>query len=395
MPENFGSDETELIHHIYEAALDASRWEHALNQLREMTDSSHCNLVFYDQANPKRNNLHHSGYYPEDAIQQYLDAMIDADIAVVRVIHRDLPLGVFSQPERLRHIAAETPATVTLDEARDFFENKVQEGPTTGTLLFDTHYSAALFALKRTPGAERYSDRVLQLGNRISPHICRAMRIHHQLNSTRQDNLTLQLALQKTAAGIALIDDNARVLIANAEATRLLSEHPSLRIGANGRIQATCKNADTALRIIIEHMLDARRKPSVLQQIEPSLPLPHAERMHPLKLSVVPLRSPNVDCPSENNGAAVAVFLTDPERRWHVSEDYLHHAYELTPAECSVAQVLVNTGNIRDIAEQRGTTESTARWQLKRIMEKTATHSQAELMRVLIKLSDDFSVPVA
>ncbi|MCB6491044.1 LuxR C-terminal-related transcriptional regulator, partial [Dorea sp. 210702-DFI.3.17] len=58
----------------------------------------------------------------------------------------------------------------------------------------------------------------------------------------------------------------------------------------------------------------------------------------------------------------------------------------LTPTECSIMKSLLKNKSISDIACARGTTLETARSQLKVILQKTGTHSQAELSRLMVAL---------
>lgn len=379
--------ESALIAGIYDAALNPEHWWKLLKDLSEAIQTEQCHLIFYDTANHKRNQGYSSAIHVVGSMEDYYADMIHRDFNQVYAAHKHLADGqLCNRLESLSDVDT---------QLKDFLLGQVRHFDQVGARLFEVNHSSAWLSICREFGRPRFEPEVIQLIQALSPHLCRAMRIHHQLRFTRHEYLKLQLALDKTAAGIVLLDDNARISIANHEAARLLSDHPAVRIGANGRIQAACKKADTAFQVLIEQALVASHQPSVLQQIDPSMPLSCSERSHPLKLSVVPLRSANLNCADEYRGISVAIFLTDPERRWHVSEDYLHHAYELTPAECSVAQVLVNGGDVNAITEERGTTENTVRWQLKKIMEKTATHSQAELMRTLIALSEDFAIPVA
>jgi DNA-binding CsgD family transcriptional regulator len=91
----------------------------------------------------------------------------------------------------------------------------------------------------------------------------------------------------------------------------------------------------------------------------------------------------------DKEGIALAVFVSDPERPSSFSDSYMQQAYALTPTECSIMKALLKNKNIGDIAEMRGTTLETARSQLKLILQKTGTHSQVELARLLIALDSD------
>jgi DNA-binding CsgD family transcriptional regulator len=57
--------------------------------------------------------------------------------------------------------------------------------------------------------------------------------------------------------------------------------------------------------------------------------------------------------------------------------------YQLTGSEVRVLQAIVETGGIADIATALRVSESTVRTHLKQLFEKTATHRQVELVKLL------------
>ncbi|MEQ1689041.1 MAG: helix-turn-helix transcriptional regulator [Sphingopyxis sp.] len=61
----------------------------------------------------------------------------------------------------------------------------------------------------------------------------------------------------------------------------------------------------------------------------------------------------------------------------------LRSQYGLTLAEAVVALHIAGGGNMRNFAEQRKLSRHTARNQLQQVFDKTAVHSQAELVRLL------------
>jgi len=65
----------------------------------------------------------------------------------------------------------------------------------------------------------------------------------------------------------------------------------------------------------------------------------------------------------------------------------LAKAFDLTAAECEIVQSLVAGHNTTKIAESRGTSIETVRTQLRQLLAKTGTHSQLELIRMMIGFS--------
>jgi pimeloyl-ACP methyl ester carboxylesterase/DNA-binding CsgD family transcriptional regulator len=63
-------------------------------------------------------------------------------------------------------------------------------------------------------------------------------------------------------------------------------------------------------------------------------------------------------------------------------------AFGLTPAEVEIVEGITVGQPIRDIAEARGRSVDTVRTQVRSILQKTETHSQSELVRVVLGLMD-------
>ena len=77
------------------------------------------------------------------------------------------------------------------------------------------------------------------------------------------------------------------------------------------------------------------------------------------------------------------LIVTTP---WSASSDAaarLRDAFKLTPAEVKLAVALMQGSSTGSYARSRGIAPNTARNQLRSLLEKTATHRQAELVAVL------------
>jgi DNA-binding CsgD family transcriptional regulator len=60
--------------------------------------------------------------------------------------------------------------------------------------------------------------------------------------------------------------------------------------------------------------------------------------------------------------------------------------YGLTPTEARLADLLLEGLEVRDIANRLTMTLETARFHLKRVLAKTGTRRQTELMRLMLSL---------
>ena len=80
-------------------------------------------------------------------------------------------------------------------------------------------------------------------------------------------------------------------------------------------------------------------------------------------------------------------MLIDLDRRIEPSVEVLRRIYRLTRAESQVAVRVLHGDGLAPIAEELSVSLTTVRTHLQRIFDKTGTHRQAELVRLLLTLS--------
>ncbi len=111
----------------------------------------------------------------------------------------------------------------------------------------------------------------------------------------------------------------------------------------------------------------------------------------PLDVTVMPLRSKIrlADVPWIGVGTPVAIVaVRDPDidRRRLVAD--LSRRFGLTAAESKMAAEILIGDGLAAAARRRGISTTTARTHLSSIFEKTGTHRQAELIRLLFNAAD-------
>jgi DNA-binding CsgD family transcriptional regulator len=85
----------------------------------------------------------------------------------------------------------------------------------------------------------------------------------------------------------------------------------------------------------------------------------------------------------------VLIMIGDPEREQRLSTIHLQELFGLTRAEARVAIRTLNGKGLQGIASDLSVTISTVRIHLQRVFEKTGTHRQAELVRLLLQTQTD------
>ena len=80
------------------------------------------------------------------------------------------------------------------------------------------------------------------------------------------------------------------------------------------------------------------------------------------------------------------VFISDPGSPIRSRGSILQQLYGLTPTEARLASELLHGLELRDAAERMSIAYETARFHLKRLMTKTGTRRQTDLIRLILSL---------
>jgi DNA-binding CsgD family transcriptional regulator len=223
--------------------------------------------------------------------------------------------------------------------------------------------------------------RALQL---LLPHFAAAFELMHRLQTIQQQNdRSLQL-LDHVDSGVILAGAAAEPCFINRRAARILTEADGLSLGRTGLVAAT-PAATRRLRQAIMGMqpVDGARPGSGLAaDPQTRLRLPRPSQRPPLLLSLCSIWRLDRAVPSIPR-PCVGIFVSEPDACPPIDRDALADAFRLTPREAAVADLLACGHDLKAAAHALAIGIGTARNHLKRVFEKTDTHSQASLMAVL------------
>ena len=104
----------------------------------------------------------------------------------------------------------------------------------------------------------------------------------------------------------------------------------------------------------------------------------------PFVIHVTPLHRTGADDNSHDPSALIVI--EDPERETETPATLLRRLFGLTVGEAEITVRLTRGGSLRDIAEDLSVSYQTVRTHLQHVFDKTDTHRQAELVRLLLTL---------
>ncbi|MHB1331754.1 MAG: helix-turn-helix transcriptional regulator [Sulfuriferula sp.] len=236
---------------------------------------------------------------------------------------------------------------------------------------------AVKFSALRSSRRGMYSKNELALYRLLMPHLQRAVTLHRGLAHTRLSGRVAMASLDLLPTAVWLLGDRGELLHANPAARQLSQCGNVITQMSNGRPRARVASEDQRLQRLIYSALHA----------DLSLGLDAGGTMmmwsnnggDMLHVMVTPLVSG-----LDGFGSAAAVFATDPKTLPHNLEENLRRFYELTKAEARMAAALMAGESVMEFSEQCGISVATARTHLKRIMAKTDTRRQSDLIRLMV-----------
>jgi DNA-binding CsgD family transcriptional regulator len=246
-----------------------------------------------------------------------------------------------------------------------------------GTIANDSA-SASFVSSIRSSAAGPYEENETRILESLLPHLRRALQIERRVALTEHTSSTALGALECLADGCLLLDAEGRVLFANRAAERILRSGDGLRV-RNRLLEPAA--AEDARRLNSEIRQVLKTATGGGQSAGGSVSVGRPSGKPSYSLLVCP--AGRTAFPLSGIYAAAAIFVSDPCCGPRPSEPALSRLYGLTRAEARLATALLAGQGLRQAAAELEISVNTAKTHLQRIFEKTGTHRQSELLRVL------------
>ena len=251
-------------------------------------------------------------------------------------------------------------------------------------LLVEDQFSALIF-FSNAPDKEFPTTQQMHVFEVVLRHLTRAARISRRLWELEIEQIAAVERLESLQEGALLVDSSGSVIRANAAAKAMLDDGDGIFLD-NGRVAAA--GSEMLQKLI------ASCAQNCLSLGGPGgeFKIPREHPRSPLHVTVTSLRSKTqfADVPWIGVEVPVAIVtVRDPDIDRRRREINLRHCFGLTAAEARLA-VEILKGDGRAAAGRRcGISTATAKSHLSSIFEKTGTHRQAELIRLLLDAADE------
>lgn len=362
----------DLISLLYECALDPLDWKRFLSRLSAELNSP--GSIFF-MLNPKTQKpiaCSSSGLDPT-GVEEYNDHYVKVDLRVK---------AAMTWPEGLLAVERSfVPEEIyRKSEILNDFLLKYDFYHMVGGVVLKSPSAVAAFGVQRHPRQEAFDEPEVEFLNALSPHLKRAGQLALRLARDEAHQKGLEAALDYLPIGVALVNEEARVLALNRQAEAIIGRNDGLAT-VGGRLCASRPSATKELR----RLVSAASRTSRGQGLSSggALSLSRPSLLRPLSLLVTP--TPVSEYRDGRTHPTAVVFITDPEEEMHSAEEILMHLYRLTRAEARLASVMMQGTSVREAADRLELGYETCRSQLKSVFQKTETSRQTELVRLLLR----------
>lgn len=364
----------DLLGKIYDAASEPSLWPVFLERFSDVAGGTTTALVHHDMSNLRATMAVFVRASPECHAQyfRYYSAIDELRKGWLRHFSHATPDGVATSEEvtdavELRHS----------EYFNDFQVPHKIEHQFCGPIEVGTR-RASVVSCSRSAAKGPFGADQIALLRLLLPHLQRAMRIHRRMAVLEANQRGSLDALDLMSVGIVLLSRRGRILYSNRLALQILAQSDGLLADRHGLVAASSSSGQK-LRRAIATACDSQLEMSPSEDV---LAVERPSGKRPFTIFVTPVSRRLFE--REASGVVAAVFVADPEMIDSTPVELLMRWYGLSEKEAVVARHLMHGETLAQAAQSLEITHNTARTHLQRIFNKTATHHQGELIRLLM-----------
>ncbi|MFL6084198.1 MAG: helix-turn-helix transcriptional regulator [Mycobacterium sp.] len=237
----------------------------------------------------------------------------------------------------------------------------------------------ACFVICTSDGSGSFDDpERIKVMSGLVVHLQQALRTQNQLTALATQNVALAGALEAVRHGIVIVGPECTVLNLNSAAETILRAEDGLH-HRHGRITATGMRTDQELRRAV-HCALADGTTDVPTGQAFTCVRPSGKRPYVIHLLPLPCDEAN----ETSRGPAALVLIIDPERENDSATTLLRRLHGLTATEAEVAIRISRGTSLKQVSDELSVSYQTIRTHLQHVYDKTDTHRQGELVRLLL-----------
>lgn len=338
---------------LYDCVLEPARWRSELSAVCDLAGSEAATLVLHDLSS-RTAALPHQACTDHTLAETYCSrfARINPHIDAIR------ETGIDGRVTTSRDLLGDAAF-----QGSRFFEewcrpNGIGDLAVCVLMRTPTHVATVGFGRSLHDGAYS-SDETAALGQ-IVPHLARAARLCALLTEERAATRAFAGLVEHLAVAAIVLDAKGHILRTNAAADDLLTD-AAVATSRDRRLRFRDAGADTAVHRAV-------LVPSALPVFLA------AEDRHGSRVLVTVLP------PTDVTGGQTVVLIGRPQEALGKAASVLIDVYGLTPAEYRVLALLMEGLTPGEVADRLRLAIATVRTHIRRVLEKTGTARQADLL---------------
>ena len=363
---------------LYDAMLDDRHWPVTSALIDEATGiTGNCLAVGEGPKDDVRDvfvGLYYRGQRREDLEREYLEDYYPIDERLPRV--RQLP------DSRLVHVtelytAEELKTSPTYNEA--FSRAHHQDGLHVRLDGPDGCYIT--WGLCDPVASDGWGTSEIAMIQKLLPHIRQFIRVRQALIRAEARDTTVTALLDNPRIGVLHLDRRGRIMELNDRARSILRRGDELS-DRDGVLRARAP----ANQLCLERLVADALPGSGAVAVSGSMLLDRSSGLPPLVLHVKPVAVPQPDYGARH--VAALILIIEPKSQHRIDPGLVARTLGLTPMESRVAVWLAEGKSVREMAEATGHTAGSIYWQLKQIYQKHPISRQAELVRLVLSITE-------
>lgn len=366
-----------LVGHIYDAALDPAKWPAALGKAAAFVNGTAAALYSKDATSKTGEVFYQCGSIDPHHVQLYFQKYIKFDPATTAQFFAEI-----DQPM----------ATADVMDYDEFLQSRFYREWVLPQKLVD-HVSvvleksatgAAFFGVFRHESHGVVDETMRSRMRMIAPHVRRAVMIGRAIELRAVEAENLAQTLDGLAAAMFLLELDGRIVHANASGIAMLNQADVVR-SSDGRLIASNPSDERTLR---ESVLEASRDETIVSASSVTHAITSRNGARYV-VHVLPLGSGARRTASK---AVAALFVQKAALSKVAAPEVIAKTYRLTPTELRVLLALVEVGGVPEVSEALGIAETTVKFHLRSLFDKTGSRRQAELVKLLVGFTSPLSV---
>lgn len=345
-------------------------WRPTLSRLKSATDADAAWVIQYD-ANGRRGRILFAINIPVDFAVSYQERFSLDDPWLQHDYHfQDVGAVVRGSDCIPNEVLETTP----------FYRGWLAPQELSHLLFGVVAHSGSVFtviALARDVSKDPFGEVADTILGAILPPTAAAWRLEAMLRSARSETRAVWRTIDQLNCGLLLTTASGRVIGVNQLGREIIETRDGIGL-QDGYLVALRYQDQLQLQTALQQLPTASGNGGSVR----ALAFPRNGKTGPLHVVMTTITDP--DAPRGGEPPLIGIFVTDRERATNLPVDLLRDLFGLTRVESEVAALLSEGYSLDEVAQRLHASKHTVRTYLKSIFQKTETHRQVSLVRLIL-----------